>query len=147
MSYLLQNDSAENEAAITYVLSNSSQTILVISFIEARDVAHKTAIICNSYLKMLFMNFSMHLGNGQRAYFKMSPEVQIALLLIVCYRMSLWDLNLWHCVGCKNHKKWNREHLAACLMTSYLYTNCYNKMHCFLKRNVISKLGIKSYGL
>lgn len=88
MSYLLQNDSAENEAAITYVLSNSSQTMLVISFIETRDAAHETAIICNSYLKMLFMNFSMHLGNGQRAYFKMSPKVQIALL-IVCYRMSL----------------------------------------------------------
>jgi len=84
MSYLLPNDIAENEAAITNVLSNNSQTILGIgvSFIERRDAVHQSAIISNSYLKMPLMFFSIHLDHFQRAYFKMSPKVQIALLSV-----------------------------------------------------------------
>lgn len=139
MSYLLQNDIAENEAAITDVLSNSSQTILCsrVSFIERRDAAQENAIISNSYLKMPLMIFSIHLGNCQRAYFKMSPKVQIALLSVECYRVPLWDLNPWLCVRSKNHSKWTSENLAGYFMTSYLYTNWHDKMHCFLKRNVV----------
>lgn len=141
MSYLLQNDSAESHSAITYMLSNSSQTILVmrVSFVETRDAAHETAIISNSYLKMPLMNFSIHLDSCQRAYYKMSPKVQIALLSVV----PLWKLNPWHCVRNKNHNKRTRENLAAYFMTSYLYTNCYNKICCFLKKNVISNLELR----
>lgn len=82
---MLQNDSAESHSAITYMLSNSSQTILVmrVSFVETRDAAHETAIISNSYLKMPLMNFSIHLDSCQRVYYKMSPKVQIALLSVV----------------------------------------------------------------
>lgn len=91
MNYLLQNDSAESDSAITYMLSNSSQTILVMrmSFIEARDAAHETVIISNSYLKMPLMNFRIHLDSCQRAYYKMSPKVQMSLLSVVHYRVPL----------------------------------------------------------
>lgn len=139
MNYLLQNDSAESDSAITYMLSNSSQTILVMrmSFIEARDAAHETVIISNSYLKMPLMNFRIHLDSCQRAYYKTSPKVQMSLLSVVHYRVPLWKLNRWHCVRNKNHNKWTRENLAAYFMTSYLYTNC------FLKKNVISNLELR----
>lgn len=88
---MLQNDIGENEAAITDVLSNSSQTVLGIrvSFIERRDVAHESAIISNSYPKMPLMIFSIHLDNFQRAYFKMSPKVQIPLLSVERYGVPL----------------------------------------------------------
>lgn len=91
MSYLLPNDIAENGAAITDVLSNSSQTILGIrvSFIERRDAAHESVIISNSYLKIPLMIFSIHLDNCQRAYFKMSSILQIALLSVERYRVPL----------------------------------------------------------
>lgn len=80
MNYLLQNDIAENEAAITDVFSNSSGAILgnIIHFIERRDAAHESAVISNSYLKMPLTIFSIHLGNWQRAYFKMSPKAQVS---------------------------------------------------------------------
>lgn len=108
-----------------------------VSFIERRDAAHESAIISNSYLKMPLMIFSIHLGNCQRAYSKMSPKVQIALLSVERYGVPLWDLNPWHCVRRKNHNKWTTENLAAYFMTSYLYTNCYDKIHCFLKTTVV----------
>lgn len=93
---MLQIDTAENEAAITDVLSNSSQKILGIrvSFIDRRDAAHESAIISDSYLKIPLMIFSIHLDNCQRAYFKMSPKVQITLLSVERYGVPLRDLNL-----------------------------------------------------